>query len=179
MYVRKARRRAPEVNAGSMADIAFLLLIFFLVTTTILSDEGIFVLLPPWESESPELDIHTRNLIKVQLNSAGALLFCGEEIDVSNLRKRTKQRLTNQEMRPDWPERGNKALVMLLNDRSTAYSDYLEVYNELKGAYQELWDQEAEGYSRRPYAQLSKAEQRAIRSIYPMVISEAEPTDHP
>ncbi|MCB0660276.1 MAG: biopolymer transporter ExbD, partial [Saprospiraceae bacterium] len=90
------RRLANEINAGSMADIAFLLLIFFLVTTTITEDKGILVKLPPDVSEpSPPISINERNVLHVLINADNELLVQGEMINISQLKERTKLFITN------------------------------------------------------------------------------------
>jgi|GEM_PF-4523410 len=77
-----------EINAGSMADIAFLLLIFFLVTTTIAEDKGVLVKLPPWvEEDQPEQVIKERNVLTVLINAQNQLLVEGEEMDIDDLRE--------------------------------------------------------------------------------------------
>ncbi|RMF02667.1 MAG: biopolymer transporter ExbD, partial [Bacteroidetes bacterium] len=114
---------------------------------------------------------------KIHLNAAGELLFCGEAVPIAHLRELTQTRIANKAQRSDWPERGNKTVAMLMNDRGTRFADYIQVYDALKGAYHDLWDAEAQAYGRR-YDELNQDQQRAIRKIYPMVIAEAEPTDH-
>ena len=87
-----ARRENPEINAGSMADIAFLLLIFFLVTTTIEVDKGILVKLPPWSDEEPETQrLKDRNVFSVLVNAQNQLLVRGEPTQVGDLKERTKE----------------------------------------------------------------------------------------
>ncbi|MEL7422130.1 MAG: biopolymer transporter ExbD [Bacteroidota bacterium] len=172
------RRNAPEVNAGSMADIAFLLLIFFLVTTTIMSDNGLLVKLPPWDPTPPQQDIHTRNLFRVAINSQNLVLVRGEEQPIAELKDAVKAFIMNPAGNPELADQPNKAVVSLINDRSTSYETYLEVYNELKSAYNELWEQAAQQRYGRSYHELPHGEQAVIRQDIPFVISEAEPTDH-
>ena len=90
-----ARRKAPEVNAGSMADIAFLLLIFFLVTTTILSDSGLLVKLPPFDLTPPEAEINTRNLFRVAINGQNQISARGQVISLTELRQEVKTFIMN------------------------------------------------------------------------------------
>ncbi|MEL7248756.1 MAG: biopolymer transporter ExbD [Bacteroidota bacterium] len=172
------RRNAPEVNAGSMADIAFLLLIFFLVTTTIMSDSGLLVKLPPWDPNPPQENIRMRNLFRVAINSQNAVLVRGEEQPLTELKDAVKAFIMNPEGNPEFAAAPNKAIVSLVNDRSTSYETYLEVYNELKAAYNELWEQAAQQRYDRSYHELSQREQATIRQDIPLIISEAEPTDH-
>lgn len=172
-----ARRKAPEVNAGSMADIAFLLLIFFLVTTTILSDSGLLVKLPPFDPNPPEQDINTRNLFRVAINSQNQILVRGEMIPLAGLREEVKIFIMNPAGLPNLAKAPNTAVVSLINDRSTDYDTYLQVYNELKAAYNELWDTAAKRKFGQAYSGLPMAHQQSIRDEIPLVISEAEPTD--
>lgn len=171
-------REAPEVNAGSMADIAFLLLIFFLVTTTIAVDKGVLVLLPPWSEDEPEVDkMKKRNVYSVLVNAQNQLLVRGEPQQVSTLKENTKEFIMNPTKREDMAEHPKKAIISLKNDRGTNYKTYLEVYNELKAAYNELREEAAQKRHGKSYKFLSKDQRRAIRSDIPLVISEAEPTD--
>jgi biopolymer transport protein ExbD len=178
-----ARKRAKdrlkqEVNAGSMADIAFLLLIFFLVTTTIDVDKGVLVKLPPWSDEPPEeMKLNSRNVYSVLVNANNELLVRGEPKNIRNLRDDTKKFIMNPQKSEDMAEDPKKAIISLKNDRGTSYETYLEVYNELKAAYNELREEEAVRRHGKSFEFLSRDEQRAIRSKIPLVISEAEPTN--
>ncbi len=171
-------RISNEINASSMADIAFLLLIFFLVTTQILEDKGILVKLPPWSDEPPEtLELISRNVFSVLVNSENKLLVRGEPANIDELRERTKEFIMNPSQREDLSQAPTKAIISLKNDRGTSYKTYIDVYNELKGAYDELWDEE----SRRLYGVAYSEElpldyRKEIKSKIPMVLSEAEPT---
>ena len=171
-------RMSNEVNAGSMADIAFLLLIFFLVTTTIDVDKGILVKLPPWSEEEPDIQkLKDRNVFSVLVNAQNQLLVRGDLTDVDNLRERAKEFIANPMRRSDLSEAPNKAIISLKNDRGTAYETYLEVYNELTAAYNELWNEEAQKLYGTDYSEdLPFAQRKEIKTKIPFVISEAEPT---
>ena len=170
-------RMNNEINAGSMADIAFLLLIFFLVTTQILEDKGILVKLPPWSEEEPDITkLKKRNVYSVLVNANNQLLVRGEETKIRDLRENTKLFIDNPQKREDLSEAPNKAIISLKNDRGTKYKTYLEVYNELQAAYNELWEAESRRRYRKGFDQIDIDERRAIRSKYPLIISEAEPT---
>jgi biopolymer transport protein ExbD len=150
-----ARRSTQEINAGSMADIAFLLLIFFLVTTTMDVDTGIGRRLPPpltGDEEPP--DIKERNIFAVMINNRDRLLVEGKPGDIRMLRQQTKEFLTNpqdSEEMPEMvfktvPELGNvrvprNAVISLKNDRGTSYKMYIAVQNELTAAVNELRDE--------------------------------------
>ncbi|NND33124.1 MAG: biopolymer transporter ExbD [Saprospiraceae bacterium] len=172
-------RMKNEVNAGSMADIAFLLLIFFLVTTTIDVDKGITVKLPPWSDEPPEIQqMKTRNVFSVLVNAQDQLLVRGELTDITDLRERAKEFIANPQRRDDLSTNPKNAIISLKNDRGTSYKQYLAVYNELKAAYDELWDEECLKMYSIPYSDdLPIAYKRAIKEKIPMVLSEAEPTN--
>ena len=177
MLSRKKRRLKNEVNAGSMADIAFLLLIFFLVTTTIDADKGIRVLLPPWEDVVISKPIPDKNVLSVKINSTNQLLVEGELAQVAEIRSQTKDFIMNPRGDEDKPDKPTKAVVSIQNDRGTAYATYVEVYNEIKAAYNELWEEQSNAQHGMAYDDLSKAQQNAIRDVIPLVISEAEPTE--
>jgi len=171
-------RPANEINAGSMADIAFLLLIFFLVATTIEVDKGILVKLPPWSEEEPDItQLNKRNVFSVLVNKDNQLLVRGEPTQIDDLRERAKEFIINPQRREDLSERPTKAIISLKNDRGTKYETYLEVYNELLGAYNELWDEESRRTHGQPYSEdLPFQTRKEIKSKIPMVLSEAEPT---
>jgi len=172
-------RMKNEINAGSMADIAFLLLIFFLVTTTIVEDKGITVKLPPWSEEEPDIQkLKERNVYSVLVNANNELLVRGEPMRVSELRNNAKEFIANPNNRPDYSEKPTMAIISLKNDRGTEYKTYLSVYNELKGAYNELWDDLSRRKYGVPYSDdLPLAQRKAIKDEIPMVLSEAEPTN--
>ncbi|MEC8397219.1 MAG: biopolymer transporter ExbD [Bacteroidota bacterium] len=150
-----AKRSAPEVNAGSMADIAFLLLIFFLVTTTIETDSGLNRKLPPIEEiEDPPI-IKEKNIFTVVVNKNNQLLVEEELVDISDLRALASEFLDNgggegedacefcQGARdPKSSDNPEKAIISLKNDRETSYKVYIAVQNELVAAYNVLRDRE-------------------------------------
>ena len=179
---KKNNRVSNEVNAGSMADIAFLLLIFFLVTTTIDIDKGITVKLPPWSNEEVDpTKLNKRNVFSVLVNADNQLLVRGELAEVEELRERTKEFIVNPEKREDLAEKPTKAIISLKNDRGTSYETYIQVYNELKAAYNELWTSKLNtlpGYSDAIFnSDLPLEIRRQVRAEIPFVLSEAEPTN--
>ena len=157
-------RETPEVNGGSLADIAFLLLIFFLVTTTMDIDTGITRLLPPEpeEDQETEVKVNKRNVLVVLLNKSDRLMVGGEDMDRLDLKAKTIEFFTNpanSEALPEmeetevqfppgsssllradgmWTGRVSKGVISLQNDRSTTYGKYLQVQNELVAAVNEL-----------------------------------------
>jgi len=172
-------RMSNEINAGSMADIAFLLLIFFLVTTTIVEDKGITVKLPPWSEEEPDITkLKSRNVFAVLVNAQNDLLVRGESMDITMLREKTKEFIVNPTKREDLAERPTKAIITLKNDRGTNYETYVNVYNELKAAYDELWNEMSlRKYGVKYSEDLPLAWRKSIKDEIPMVLSEAEPTN--
>ncbi|MDC3132651.1 biopolymer transporter ExbD [Flavobacteriaceae bacterium] len=150
-----AKRSAPEVNAGSMADIAFLLLIFFLVTTTIETDSGINRKLPPIEEEQEDIVIKEKNIFTVVVNKNNQLLVEEELSDIQNVRQLAIEFLDNGggvgeeacdycqgERDPSSSDNPDKAIISLKNDRETSYKVYIAVQNELVAAYNDLRNRE-------------------------------------
>ncbi|RED50528.1 ExbD/TolR family protein [Seonamhaeicola aphaedonensis] len=143
-----AKRAAPEVNAGSMADIAFLLLIFFLVTTTIEVDSGINRKLPPMEESDEDVVIKQKNIFTVLLNGKDQLLVEDELMELKDLRKAAVEFLDNGgdgscnycngKKDPKSSDNPDKAIISLKNERETTYKTYIAVQNELVAAYNEL-----------------------------------------
>ena len=153
------RGAPPEVNAGSMADIAFLLLIFFLVTTTIETDAGLDRMLPPIEPPDEDVVIKQKNIFTVNINKNGQLLSEEELTDIKDLREKAMAFLDNGgapegtpeycsyckgPRNPDSSDNPQKAIISLKNDRETKYATYITVQNELVGAYNELRNREAQ-----------------------------------
>ena len=174
-----ARRRGlQEINAGSMADIAFLLLIFFLVTTTMDVDSGIARKLPPMPEEEMQEDdsqINAKNIYVVLINTNNQLLVEGELTDISQLREGAKRFINNNGIDPNLSENPDKAIISLQNDRGTEYKTYIQVQNELAAAYNELRNDAALNKFGKRYIDLNKVDRKEIRKMYPQKISEAEP----
>ena len=174
----RSNRELTEINAGSMADIAFLLLIFFLVTTTMDVDTGIARKLPPMpEEEQIEDDsqIHARNIYVVLVNSNNQLLVEGVPMDISQLKNGAKDFIDNNGIRAELSDSPEKAIISLQNDRGTSYKTYIQVQNELTSAYNELRNKAASSEFGMRFYDLAKSQQKAIRKKYPQKISEAEP----
>lgn len=195
-----ARRSAPEINAGSMADIAFLLLIFFLVTTTMDVDTGLTRKLPPPVDVPPEdiPEVRERDVFIVLANANNDLLVEGEPMLVSTLREEAKKFIIGDptfqdESMPyfkmtDVPLLGrikvSKQIVSLQNDRGTSYELYIKVQNELVAAYNEVRNEFAQKKFGKTMKELEKEAERskkakmqlkAVKKVYPQRISEAEP----
>ena len=172
------RRGLQEINAGSMADIAFLLLIFFLVTTTMDVDSGIARKLPPMPDEEMQEDdsqINAKNIYVVLINTNNQLLVEGELMDISQLREGAKRFINNNGIDPNLSDNPDKAIISLQNDRGTEYKTYIQVQNELAAAYNELRNDAALNKFGKRYIDLNKTDKKEIRKMYPQKISEAEP----
>ncbi|WP_026754080.1 biopolymer transporter ExbD [Sediminibacter sp. Hel_I_10] len=149
-----AKRAAPEVNAGSMADIAFLLLIFFLVTTTIPKDSGINRKLPPIEENDEDVVIKQKNIFTVLINKKDQLLVEDEVTELKDVRSLAIAFLDNGgdgscaycqgEKDPKSSDNPDKAIISLKNERETSYAAYISVQNELVAAYNDLRNRRAE-----------------------------------
>jgi biopolymer transport protein ExbD len=160
-------RKTPAINAGSMADISFLLLSFFLMTTTMDTDKGITRKLPPpMETPDQKVDIKERNIFTVLINSQDRLLVEGRPGDVGSLKDDVKKFFMNPTNDPNLPEKkveaveliGNvevsKGVVSLKNDRGTSYEMYIKVQNELTRAFNELRDEVSMTYFSMKFNQL-------------------------
>lgn len=203
-----AKRAAPEVNAGSMADIAFLLLIFFLVTTTIEKDKGILRSLPPIDDTETEPPIiKQKNLFTVLINRNNQLLVEEEEMELKDLRQAAIDFLDNgggtnaagesctyckgkrSESSSDHPD---KAIISMKHDRETSYDKYIEVQNELVAAYNILREREAQRLFNRSFSSMLEEKEKnqfkkdeklneqieRIKELFPMKLSEAEPDNN-
>lgn len=163
------RKGAPEVNAGSMADIAFLLLIFFLVTTTIETDAGLDRMLPPIEPPDTDVVIKQKNIFTVSINKSGQLLVEEELMNLEDLRNAAIAFLDNGGAPAGSPEYCNycqgkrdasssdnpqKAIISLKNDRETPYKTYITVQNELVGAYNDLRNRESRRLYNRDFTEM-------------------------
>tara|TARA_B100001250_G_scaffold314041_1_gene276205 strand:- start:1037 stop:1573 length:537 start_codon:yes stop_codon:yes gene_type:complete len=173
----RSNRSVPEINAGSMADIAFLLLIFFLVTTTMDVDTGIGRKLPPTaeEQEPEDMQGNARNIYEVYVNKQDKLLVEDEIIQIEDLREGAKKFIDNNGKNPKLSDSPEKAIISLVNSRGTSYETYISVQNELTAAYNELRNTAAMNQYRMNYTELDNAKRKIIRKMYPMKISEAPP----
>jgi biopolymer transport protein ExbD len=181
----RKKRGAGEVNAGSMADIAFLLLIFFLVTTTIASDKGLAIRLPPKQDPNdppPEVKFNERNIFKVLLNSSDRMLVEGEPMDdVGQLKEKVKEFVLNYGANPELSESPTDAVVSFKTDRGTSYEMYTQVLDELQGAYYEIYAAQL-GVKADQVRDINNAEPSLqdrydeLKKEIPMAISIAEPS---
>ncbi len=188
----RKKREVPEVNSSSTADIAFLLLIFFLITTSMDTDRGLARQLPPPPEENQQQNddnkIKERNILTVFVNMNDQLMCGSDYVTVEQLREKTKEFIANPNNDESKPEKVNKDVpffgnvgvtekhvVSLRCDRGTSYKVYLAVQNELVAAYNELRNELAQSQWHKNYDELDPEQQDAVRQVYPQKISEAEP----
>ena len=188
----KGKRKVPDINSSSTADIAFLLLIFFLITTSMDTDRGLARRLPPPPEQDQKKDdsdkVKERNVMTVFLNMNDQLMCSGEYVSIDQLRDKAKEFIANPYNDETKPEKISKNVpffgtvqvtenhvVSLRCDRASSYKAYMAVQNELVAAYNELRDELAQEKWQKNYVELDQEQQDAIRDIYPQRISEAEP----
>ena len=191
----RKKKKMPGLNTTSTADISFMLLIFFLITTSMDTDKGLARRLPkPPEpdQEDATMDIKSRNILFVRINAAGQL-WIKDEInsgfgDIKELRQRAKDFVRNEQNLSKWPEKHvknidlmgqcfvtDKHVISVQTDRGTPYDMYFQVQNELVAAYNELRNEVSKQKFGREFQFLKDEEKAAVRQYYPQNISEAEP----
>ncbi len=186
------KRKTPALNTSSTADIAFLLLCYFLMTTTMGSQLGLQRRLPPIPDKNQQVEdqkINRRNIIVVRINASDRILAGSEPIDIHFLKDKIKEFLTNPSNNPSLPEKEakeidgfgtamvSKGVISLQNDRGTSYEAYLAVQNELVKAVNELRDEFSRANFGRPFSKLTEEQQDIVKKAVPQNISEAEPKD--
>ena len=182
----------PALNTTSTGDIAFLLLIFFLVATTMDVDKGIQRRLPPMPDENQkqqDIKVNRRNIVVVRINAQDRILAGGTPMDITQVKDQIKEFIVNPANSESLPEKEmkdiegfgqyavSKGVVSLQNDRGTSYSAYLRVQNEIVKALNEIRDDFAMVNFGSKYADLDEEKQRIVRDAVPQSISEAEPKD--
>ena len=184
----KNKRTRPEINTGSIADIAFLLLIFFLVATTINSEIGIQRKLPKHQPEPGQtMDIHDRNILKVELNAKDEILVEGEYSSLKELKSLATAFIDNNgkgicayclgAKNPSSSDSPEKAVISIQNNRNTSYNAYVAVQNELTAAYNKLREREALLRYNQSFEKLKGHKKKEISNLYPIIISEAQAVD--
>lgn len=189
------KREVQEINASSMADISFLLLIFFLVATSMSTDQGLSRKLPEPITKKPDIEdveVNKRNVMQILINSKDMLMVNGEVMQVSRLKEKAKEFIANPYNSESLPVKkpvdiplmnGTQMItkdhvISLQNDRGTSYQAYLDVQNELVAAYNELRDELSREKFQKTYLDLDSAQQKAVQTYYPQRISEAEPKNY-
>ena len=188
-------KKIPQINASSMADISFLLLIFFLVTTSMDVNQGLARRLPapvPPDQKVENTEINKRNLMVVKINSANQLMVQGQLLEIKQLRAKAKEFIKNENDDATLPKLVEEDfgepigvvkytkdhVISVQNDVDTQYQAYLDVQNELVAAYNELRDECARQYFHKAYAELDEDQQKQVQKVYPQKISEAEPKNY-
>ncbi len=189
------KRKTPGINGSSSADIAFMLLIFFLITTSMDTDQGLARRLPPPvpkdQKKDADMDIKKRNLLVVLVSSSNQVLCANEVIDVKQLKDKVKEFIDNPYNDATKPEKEEidvpffgktmvtkNHVISLQNDRGTSYQAYIDVQNELAAAYNELRDDISKKKFGKAFMELDEDQQKAVQMIYPQHISEAEPKNY-
>ena len=185
-------KKTPAINSSSTADIAFLLLCYFLMTTTMGSQTGLSRRLPPMPTEEQQQEnqkVNRRNIITVKINSQDRIFAGGEPIDISMLKDKIHEFLTNPRNDENLPERVMtdiegfaqypvpKGVISLQNDRGTSYRQYIAVQNELVKAVNEIRDEFSLNNYGKKFIQLDEEKQEIVKKAIPQQISEAEPKD--
>lgn len=185
-----SKKSVPEINASSQADIAFLLLIFFLVAASMDTDSGIFRRLPPMPPEDVVVNppkYAKRNILQVLVNKNDMLAVNGEVMDISMLKEKALEFILNPQNKPDLPAKElkevpffgrvevSKGIVSLQSDRGTSYKMYIAVQDELAAAFNEARDIKSMEQWGKKYDELDVEQQEAVRKVVPTAISEAEP----
>ena len=185
-------RKTPGLNTQSTADIAFLLLCYFLMTSTMDQQSGLQRRLPPKPDQNQKTEdtkVNKRNIIIVKINSSDRLFAGDQLLDVSQLKDKIKEFITNPNNDPNLPEREmkniegygeypvSKGVISLQNDRGTSYRAYIAVQNELVKAINEVRDDFCKQNYGKAYTFLTEDQQKIVREAIPQNISEAEPKD--
>jgi len=188
-------KQTPGINGSSMADISFILFIFFLMVTTMGSEFGLIRQLPPWTDAKPDDTgdkINKRNVLIVNINSQNAMMVNNEYTQMSQLRARAKEFFNINNSGEGYPEKetvelpyvgtinvNKTAIVSLQNDRSTAYKIYIQAQNELAAAVSELRNELCLQKFGKKYEDCIPEQQDVVGNyVYKMAISEAEPKDY-
>ncbi len=194
----RKKRKAPSINSSSSADLAFTLLIFFLVVTSMDTDEGLTRLLPRWTEEDTQMEIKKRNILNVLVNANNDLMIADDLGRVDELCDKAKSFIKAEgeyagDRGPEYIQASAEKypelvqyfgsdvkipknhVISLQSDYGTSYEMYIKVQNELVAAYNQLRNELAQEKFGKPYdeEELSKEEMQAIKDYYPMNISEA------
>ena len=187
-----AKKKTPAINSSSTADIAFLLLCYFLMTTTMGSQTGLQRRLPPMPDKNQAVQdqkVNRRNIIIVKINSADRILAGSDPVDISQLKDKIKEFLSNPANDPSLPEKEeiniegygmypvSKGVISLQNDRGTSYRAYIAVQNELVKAVNELREEFSRSKYGKGFNNLTEEQQEIVKKAIPQNISEAEPKD--
>jgi biopolymer transport protein ExbD len=171
-----AKRELQEINAGSMADIAFLLLIFFLVTTTMESNYGVSRKLPPIQDQTdPGPEVKKKNVLEIVVNGQDRMLIEGEEKEIKDIKPIALAFITNNGKDPKSSDNPQKAIIQIKHTRQTSYKEYISIYNELLSVYAVVRNRYAKQKFGKLYEDLDKKEQKEVKKFYPQQIAESTP----
>lgn len=191
MFERR-RRKVPELNTTSTADISFMLLIFFLVTSSMDSDLGLPRQLPPPPDEQveQELTVKERNVLQIEIDAHDQLTCGGEPVSIAELTDRIARFVTNEQNDPAMPEKSRREVnllglvevsdrhvIAIQVDRETTYDAYFQMQNAIVRAYARLRNQLALKHFGHSLRQCSPDEQASLAIVYPQRISETPPRE--
>lgn len=169
-----SRRNSPTINASGMADIAFLLLIFFLVATTFLKEKGVKATLPPYY-DGPAGAMPDNYVLDIKVNKHDEVMVEDEITTIEQLPAILKEFVINPNKRSDYTPSPDKAVISLQNDEQTSYKAYLQVYSIIRLAYKEMRNDLAQKLYQTDYLELSIKHKNSIIQALPIKISEADP----
>lgn len=186
------KRKMPGLNTSSTADISFMLLIFFLVTTSMDTDQGLARSLPkPPEDDqlNNEIKVKERNILNIRINKDNYLLIGDDYATLADVKERAKEFIKNEDNKPNLPELKpykvkelgktfmvtENHVISVQTDRGTDYGVYFAVQDALVSAYNEIRDEFSKQEFGYKYDQLDADQQKIVRDVYPQKISEAEP----
>ena len=185
------KKKTPAINSSSTADIAFLLLCYFLMTTTMGSQTGLARRLPPMPNPNEKTEdqkVNRRNIIIVRISSSDKILVGSEQMDITLLKDKVKEFLANPNNDPNMPDKEmkliegwgktvpvSKGVISLQNARGTSYRAYIAVQNELVRAVNELRDEFSKATYGKAFLNLTEEQQDIVKKCIPQNISEAEP----
>jgi len=181
-------KKTPEINATSTADIAFLLLVFFLATTTMNVDSGLYRRLPPYQPENEKApEVAERNVLKILVSKDDMVMVNDVVSDVSTIKDRTIEFILNTGNRSDLPSKEiknielfgpvevSKGIISLKSDRGTSYRMYVAVQDQITAAFNEMRNMKANEKWGKNFNELTQEQQEAVKDVIPMQVSEAEP----
>lgn len=184
--MRFSKHTRPEVNAGSMADIAFLLLIFFLVTAVIPNDKGLSRKLPRIcpENTNCDADIHKRNILQIILNNNNEIMVNNEVISINELTKKAINFIDNNgdksceycsglELSTS-SDNPRKAIISLQSYPNATYQKYIDIQDKLTKAYYKLRYDYAKRKFNKDFVDLNPEETKKVKEAYPFILSEAQ-----
>ena len=192
------KRKTPGINGSSSADIAFMLLIFFLITTSMDTDKGLKRRLPPMapkQQKQQEIEINDRNIMRLLVNRADEIVISRKDasgidqlipVKLEQLKDYAVEFIMNPDKKPVLPELERREIeglgertvvttgyaISIKNEVETSYQQYVNVQNELIKAYNEVWDTFARQAFGKPFEALTPSQKKSVTDAYPMHISE-------